>query len=112
MTDHLTSAYAQAEALYDLDLPVLRRLTPGEYRALTLRARRWAGVLLDAGEIAEAKHQLNEAARFSALSPELRSSQEIVGLHPSFAAWMLGYPAEWDACAPTAMPSSRKSRPK
>ncbi len=33
-------------------------------------------------------------------------------LHPEFGGWELGFPPEWDACAPTAMPSSRKSRQK
>ena len=77
--DHLTAAYAQAEALYDFDLPrpvELRSLTPGEYRAMTLRARRWANACLDAGEIAEAKHQLNEAARFSALADEIERERK------------------------------------
>lgn len=34
------------------------------------------------------------------------------GLNPAFPCWLMGFPAGWDACAPTAMPSSRKSRPK
>jgi hypothetical protein len=79
MTDHMTAMYAQAEALYDLDMPrpvELRSLTPGEYRAMTLRARRWAMRCLDAGEIAEAKHQLNEAARFSALADEIERERK------------------------------------
>lgn len=33
-------------------------------------------------------------------------------LNPQFVCWLMGFPPEWDACAPTAMPSSRKSRPK
>lgn len=38
------------------------------------------------------------------------SLDAVGGLAPGFACWLMGYPAEWDACAPTAMPSSRKSR--
>ena len=33
-------------------------------------------------------------------------------LNPAFVCWLMGFPPEWDAFAPTAMPSSRKSRPK
>ena len=33
-------------------------------------------------------------------------------LNPQFVCWLMGFPPEWDACAPTAMPSSRKSRQK
>jgi hypothetical protein len=33
-------------------------------------------------------------------------------LNPDFARWLMGYPAAWDACAPTATPSSRKLRPR
>lgn len=33
-------------------------------------------------------------------------------LNPAFVCWLMGFRPEWDACAPTATPSSRKSRPK
>lgn len=50
------------------------------------------------------------AKRICALSQTLRSSPEIVGLSPSFAAWTMAIPVEWVLCMPSETPSMLKRR--
>jgi len=50
------------------------------------------------------------AKKICARSQVLRSSAEIVGLNPSFAEWMMGYPEGWTDSIASAIPLSRKSR--
>ena len=53
--------------------------------------------------------QLPRVAGLTAIG-SLAATEKPGQLNPAHSRWLMGYPAEWDACAPTAMPSSRKSR--
>lgn len=52
------------------------------------------------------------AAHGMALAGSSATTEKPGALNPAFVCWLMGFPPEWDACAPTAMPSSRKSRRK
>lgn len=51
-------------------------------------------------------------ARGAAQLSSSDTTEKLGGLNPLFACWLMGFPAAWDACAPTATPSSRNSRRK
>jgi hypothetical protein len=62
------------------------------------------------------KSLTTEATDALGLGENVRGSSEPMekpgALNPQFVCWLMGYPPAWDACAPTATRSSRKSRPK
>lgn len=64
-------------------------------------------------------HQVNLPDAVKAHGPHTTGSSDTTAkrgaspsLNPAFVCWLMGFPPAWDACAPTAMPSSRKSLPK
>jgi len=57
---------------------------------------------------------LGQMATLSGTTPSgLTAPTEKRGaLNPTFVCWLMGFPPEWESCAPTVMPSSRRSRQK
>jgi hypothetical protein len=66
----------------------------------------------DRGRGAKGPQLANQVAHVSGTAPSgsPASTASRGALNPAFSRWLQGFPAAWDACAPTATPSSRKSR--
>ena len=80
----------------------------------TPQARDDKGANNPGNELTHNARPLNEQARLThgqTLSGSSAATEKPGQLNPAFSRWLMGFPAEWDDCAPTVMRSSRKSRP-
>jgi hypothetical protein len=79
-------------------------------------AREWNRPGASQSNLAKQAHMLTGPARLTATGELLTGSTAAMEsggqLNPAHSRWLMGLPPAWDACAPTAMPSSRKQRQK
>jgi hypothetical protein len=63
---------------------------------------------------APGKHQVGLMAEWGGRGNPFRTPEEMTlaggSLNPVWVEWLMGFPLGWTACAPSATPSSRKSR--
>ena len=80
----------------------------------TLAASAWATPQASDGHgsgINQHTHSLDKQVRGQISSGSLAQTEKPGQLNPAFSRWLMGFPPEWDACAGTVTPSSRKSPP-
>ncbi len=62
------------------------------------------------GSAGVGKQELPNQARGAHLNGSSAATAKPGQLNPAFSRWLMGFPPEWDDCAPTVTRSSRKSR--
>lgn len=79
----------------------------------TPQSRDYKGANNPGNELTHNTRPLNEQARLAhggTLSGSSAATGKPGQLNPAFSRWLMGYPTEWDECAPMATVSSHRSR--